>query len=319
MAQPTLSDVHIQTALTDLSIAYRQSMPSVATRLFPRIVVGKKSDKYYIWDKADMWRSEISGARAPGSHFDRAGIRLSSDTYTSEQYALEYKLPDEVLANQDAGVDLEMTAAEYLVQQHNLKMDLAFATAYMTTTAGWTSGTLTGSNKWSAPGGLPVTDVQEAVRLIIAALGDTGGHRMVGVCGRIVEARLLANSQVTNAIINVQAGTVANVRSNLAAILGIDELIVADRMRNTAKEGATASYSPVFDDDLLIVAVPKSPGLLTAAAGYTFAWNEGGRGDMYVERYRDELTKSDILRSVSHWGFEQTGAGLGVFFSDCVD
>jgi hypothetical protein len=152
-----------------------------------------------------------------------------------------------------------------------------------------------------------------------AALGDSANHRMVGVCGRIVEARLVANATIRATLTGVMAGTVATVRTNLAAILGLDELIVSDRNYNTAVEGVTASYSPVIDDDILIVAVPNSPGLMTPSAGLTFAWNEGGRGNLYVERYREENIKSDILRTVSYWGFEQTGAALGVFMADVVD
>lgn len=317
MALPTLSDVHIQAALSNLSIAYRQSAPPVATRVFPLIPVDKKSDKYYIWDKGDMWRSEIRGARAPGTHFDRVGLRLSTDTYVSEQYALEYLLPDEIVANQDAAVDVETTAAEYLVAQQNLKMDLAWATAYMSSGAGWGSGSAVA--KWSTTAGKPTTDVTGAVRTIRRAIGATQGHRFVGVCGTIVEVAALNNADVMDRLKYTGPATVENIRQALAAVLGLDELIVVDREYNTAKEGVTASYSPVVDDDLLVVAVPTSPGLMTSAAGMTFAWNEGGKGSMYVQRYRSEEVMSDVLRNVAHWGFKQTGAALGVFFSDITD
>lgn len=316
MAQPTLSDVHIQTALTDLSIGYRQDRPSFVERLFPRVVVSKQSDKYYIWDKGQMWRRSIRKKRAPGAAFDRAGLTLSTDSYISEQYPLEYPLPDEVIANQDAAVDVEMAATDWLYDQTMLEMEYQWATAYMTTSAGWGSGTKTA--KWSTTS-TPVKDVAGAVRTIRSSLGASASHRFVGLGGTIVETALIGNADIAGRIQYVQRAGAADIRAALAAVLGLDDLIIADRVYNTAKEGATASYSNVIDDDFLIVAVPNSPGLMTPAAGYTFCWDEGGRGDMYIERYRDETIKSDILRSITYWGFEQTGAALGVLFDDVTD
>lgn len=315
MAQPTLSDVHIQTALTNISIGYRQDKPSFVERLFPRVVVGKQSDKYFTWDKGQMWRREVK-RRAPGSNFRRAGLILSSDSYASEQYALEYPLPDEVLENQDAAVNVEMAANDYLYDQHMLELEYQFATSYMTTGAGWTSGTKTA--KWSTTS-TPVKDVTGAIRSIRSALGSSASHRFVGLGGTIVETALIGNADISARIQYVQRAGAADIRAALAAVLGLDELIIADRVQNTAKEGATAAYSPLIDDDFLIVAVPTTPGLMTPAAGYNFCWNEGGRGDYYVERYRSEEVKSDVLRSIAYFGLKQTGAALGVLFDDVTD
>jgi hypothetical protein len=74
----------------------------------------------------------------------------------------------------------------------------------------------------------------------------------------------------------------------------------------------------VFDNDFLIVAVPVSPGLSVPAAGYTFAWDENGRGDMYVETYREEQKKATVVRAVCYYDQKQTGTDLGVYFDNAV-
>lgn len=316
MGLPTISQVHIQSALTDLSIAYRQDVPAISDRLFPRVSVNKQSNKYYVWNKGDMWRAEAR-KRAPAADFARVGIRVSTDNYSAVQYALEYLIADEIKANSDAGIDLESTAAMYLVDQLNLQKDLDFAADFFTSSSGWASGTV--GTAWdNVSSGTPVTAIVGAITSIRRALGGSNNHRLVGLGGVKIRSALLLSDQVRDRTKYVQAGTYAALEGALAGALGLDELIFSEREYNTAKEGRTASYSPVFDNDFLVVAVPRNPGLSTPAAGYTFAWDENGRGDMYTEMYREENKKADVLRAVCYYDQKQTGTDLGVFFNDPV-
>lgn len=317
MTQPTPQSVHIERALSDLSVSYRQDKPSVAERVFPRVVVDFQSDKFHVWNKGDLWRRSVT-KRAPGTKFNRSGVGLSSDSYKAEQYSLEYALPDENRKNADAALDLGMTATDYLYDQLMLEQDMQFATDYMVGGAGWNVGALA-ADKWSAANSTPIKDVQLALRTLRRALGASSNHRMVAVCGTLVETRLLSNTDITGKLTNVQVGTIDAIRAALAAILGLDELIVADREYNSAAEGKTASYLPVIDDDMLIVARPNAPGKNVPAAGYSFCWNEEGKGDMYVESYRDETIKSDVYRGIAYYDLKQVASGLGVLFADCVD
>lgn len=316
MPLPTLSQVHILTALSDLSIAYRQDAPAISDRVFPRVSVDKQSNKYFVWNKGDMWRNEAR-KRAPAADFARVGIRLSTDTYSCEQFALEYPIADEIRANSDAAVDVEMTGAMYLVDQLNLQKDLSFAADFFTSSSGWASGTV--STAWdNVASGTPVTNITNAVRDIRRALGASSSHRIIGLGGAKIRAALLTSDQVRDRTKYVMAQTQQALENSLAGALGLDELLISEREYNTAKEGRTASYSPVFDNDFLVVAVPTAPGLNTPSAGYTFAWNEGGRGDLYTEIYRDENKKSDILRALCYYDQKQTGTDLGVFFNNPV-
>lgn len=316
MATPTLSNVHIQAALGDLSIAYRQDRPPVSDRLFPRVSVTKASDKFFVWDKADMWRAEAK-ERAPGTLFPRAHLRLSTDDYRVRQYALEYELPDEIGANADAVLDIQETATMFLTDQLSLIKDIKWAAAYFTATAGWTTGTV--GTAWdNVASGTPIRDVNAAVQTIRDALGSTNGHRIVGIGGTKIRSALIGSAEVRESVKYVSAATQLTIEGALAPVLGLDELIIDGRQQNTAKEGRPAVYAPLFDNDFLVLAVPRTPGRNTPAAGYTFAWDEGGRGDTYIEMYRDELKKQDVLRAVTYFDQVQTGTALGVFFANPV-
>lgn len=319
MPSPTSRDVRIDSALTDLSIAYRQEMPPASDRIFPVVRVDKQSGKYFTWDKADLWRNNAR-KRAPADLFARIKLTLSSDTYFAEQFGEEYVLPDETVANAESIVNLERTGTNVIVDNLALTKDISFATDFMKSGVWGTDKTgTTHFVKWNDATSDPSGDVLEARRVLKRATGGTASVRMVGVTGTLVETRLLNHPDAIDRIKYTQAATVDQVRQILAAWLGLDELVVVDREYASSGEGVTDAFSPVVDDDLLVVAVPSAPGIEVPSAGYTFVWDESGRGDMYVETYRDEPIKSDILRGVTYFDHKLVVAALGYMFVDAVD
>ena len=319
MPLPTLNDVSpVNQLLTDLSVAYRQDAPAVSDIVFPRVRVDLPNGTYFTWNKADRWRRQMF-KRAPGDVFKRGALRNGTDTYLTEQHAMEYKLPDEIRrAGAQNGIGWDMVITSTLQEQLALEKDLDFAADFMTSGSGWQSGTQ-GAGKWSAANSTPVKDVVGAARLIKRAIGASRNYRLIGIGGNIVETALLSNSDIATRIQYVQASTVDAIRNVIAAALGIDQFIVVDREYTTSKEGAaTATYAPVIDDDFLLLAVPNAPGIDTPAAGYTFEWDDGN-GVSYVEEYRDETVKSDIYRAIEQYDQKQVDPNLGVFFVDAVD
>ena len=57
MPNPTISSVHTNRPLTNISIAWRQAATDfVADRVFPIIPVQKQSDLYYVYDRSYWYR-----------------------------------------------------------------------------------------------------------------------------------------------------------------------------------------------------------------------------------------------------------------------
>ena len=78
MPSPSLSMVHVDSALTDLSVAYRQDAAAfVAERMFPNVPVTFKSDVYYRYGQADF-RRNAAKERGPSTRADRKSTRLNS-------------------------------------------------------------------------------------------------------------------------------------------------------------------------------------------------------------------------------------------------
>jgi hypothetical protein len=111
----------------------------------------------------------------------------------------------------------------------------------------------------------------------------------------------------------------------LAELFGVDEVIVAGGVQNTAEEGAAADNVGFIVDDTsaLLVYAPASPGLNVPTGGYTFAWVglipgiDRATGGV-IARYRDELAHSNIFEIRTAYDTRIVAADLGVFFSRAV-
>ena len=78
MPQPTRSDVHVNAPLTQISIAFLQDMSGfVARKAFPSLPVKKQSDRYYVYDKKQWFRSDAR-IRAPGTESAGSGFTVDN-------------------------------------------------------------------------------------------------------------------------------------------------------------------------------------------------------------------------------------------------
>ena len=64
---PKMQNIHIDRALTNMSVAYMQDADVfIAGKVFPIIPVQKQSDLYFIYEKEDFFRDEAA-ERAAGT------------------------------------------------------------------------------------------------------------------------------------------------------------------------------------------------------------------------------------------------------------
>ena len=78
MPNPVFSDVHIQAALTQVSVAFIQDESHyIADRVFPIVPVVHQADKYFIWNKGDFFRDQAQmRADATESAISARGLAL---------------------------------------------------------------------------------------------------------------------------------------------------------------------------------------------------------------------------------------------------
>jgi hypothetical protein len=313
MALPTVNDVQaVDPVLQNMLVAYAQAETRfVALRAFPAMSVDKDSGTYYLFDKK-YWFQDGLQERAPGSHFARAGFGVSTATYVTQQWAREFPIPDEVSANAQFDYDLARAGVEWLAQQSFIRKERAFAADFMVT--GVWSTTNTTDTDWDDSGGVPVTNVRTAGRTISAATGYSPNKLIVG---EIVYDALLVNAQIAGRLQYSTQMTMATVENVLAAVLGVDEILVSRGSYNSANEGQTASMAAIIDDDALLIYSAESANALTATAGKTFVWNPGG-GAGAQSQYRDDTVDSTIVKHKEQWDQKVVAADLGYLWTDIV-
>jgi len=318
----TTSEVHVDQALTNVSIAYAQDQNSfVASRIFNSINTSQLSNKYHVFDK-DQWLRSEAGLRATGAPTRGANFTMSTGTFSCQQYGVHMDVDDYVAANADAGVDILTSATQYVTEKLLQKRDEVFAAAAFTTstwTGSTTGGDITPGTKWSASGGTPIKDIQTQQDAVHA---KTGRKPNVLLLGKDVYTALRDSDDILDRVKYSERGIVTT--DLMASLFGVDEVIVAGTILNSAAEGATAVYtSPVFTaDDALLIYRPQNPGLLTPAAGYMFSFTGVAGADQYeglrTLRYRMDQNHSERIEALSAFDFKVTGADLGAWFDGAV-
>lgn len=310
MAMLSPSAVHIDAPLTNLTIAFLQDANGfIADRVFPKVSVSKKTDKYYIYNRADFNRTGQVQARAPRTQAVRVGMSLSTDTYSADVFSLATDFDFQTLANEDAALDIRSAGAQMLTHQLLIDREIKWATSYF---AGgiwgtdWdgvaSSPTSVQVIQWSDyTNSTPIVDVTNIMRTV--QLKSGGFKPNVMVVGKAVRdtlvnhptilARLNGGATVTNTALVTDA--------KLAEIFGVEEFLVMETVKNTAAEGLTESNSFIGGKLAGFYYRPRSSGLMIPSAGYTFTWDElenaSGHG-ISIKSYRGDYLAIDGVAEV---------------------
>tara|TARA_R110002020_G_scaffold64898_3_gene171765 strand:+ start:2960 stop:3925 length:966 start_codon:yes stop_codon:yes gene_type:complete len=320
MPQPTASDVHVNAALTNISIGYMQEANHfIADKVFPIVPVSKQSDRYFVYDEGDFYRSEAT-LRAPGTESAGAGFDIdNTPSYYAGVYAVHKDIDDQIRANSDAAIQPDRDATLFCTQQLLIKRELVWA-ANNFTTGKWSADIAGGgllNGVWSSAGSTPIEDVDKQADTI---LKQTGYKPNVMCVGADVHRVLKNHPDVLDRIRYTQEGIVTE--DLLASLLGVDKYLVLRATQNTAQQGAANSMSFIgAADDALLVYAPENPGLMVPSGGYHFAWNGylgAGPQGQRVKRFRMEHLAADRVEGEMAFDAKLTSAALGVFFNGCV-
>lgn len=315
--QPTPSDVHVNAPLTSISIAFMQSQSEfIADKVFPLVLVTKQSDRYFKYDKGNWFRAKAQ-KRAPSTESAGSGFTIdNTPTYFCDVYAFHKDVDDDTRANADAAIDVDRDATEFVTRDLVLKREITWAAKYFiasTWTGSSTAGDITPGVLWSAGGSTPIEDLRTQLRSV---KGKTGYRANKVAMGDPVWDTLQDHPDFLERIKYTQTAIVTT--ALLAAVLGVDEVLVGGAIQNTAVEGAADALSFLFDNDVLVVYAPSSPGLMKPTGGYTFGWNARVGGAMRVLRFRMEHLKSDRVEGEMSYDQKLVAAEMGAFFLNCI-
>lgn len=321
MPQPTASDVHVNTPLTQISIAFMQEARNfIATRMFGTIKVSKQSDRYFEYLRADWNRSEAR-KRAPATESAGSGWNLdNTKSYFADVYAIHKDIDRQIRQNADPVINMDRDATMYVSHQLLLRMDKLWASDFFTTsvwTGSTTGGDITPGTLWDVGGSNPIDDITEQS---ISIQKKTGFKPNKLALGMEAYDTLRNHPDITDRIKYTQTAVVTT--DILAPLFDVDEVVLARSVENTAAEGATeASDFIVSGKDALLAYDNPNPSILTPSAGYVFAWTGfDGAGPMgqRIKRFPMEPLSSDRVEGEMAVDMKVIAAELGVFFNNVV-
>lgn len=290
MATPDRSTVHIDNALTNISVAYR-NMSYIADRIFPSVPVQHISNKYWVFTKADWYRDE-AGIRAPGTESQEVDYTVATGNYTCLEYAAAKVVPDETVMNADTPLRPLVEATELVTSKLNLRKekdvaDLVFGTSW--------SSSATPSTVWSNDTSDPVGDVNTAVDTIVQAIGRLPNRSVIG---RGLWRHLLKHPDLLDRIKGAAGpGSPAILtQSTIAALFELEEINVGTAVIDSAIEGASSNRGYVWGNHMLIAYVSPTPSLLTPSAGYIFQFKS-----RQVNRFRLDTRHADKIECLENW------------------
>lgn len=331
MPQPTVSQVHVAAALTQIATAYVQDQAFyVADLVFPIVPVQHQTDVYFAFSKNDFFRDEAQ-IRADTVESAGTGFNLTSTgTYSAKVWALHSDIGDQVRRNADPAVPLDIAITKLLMQKMRINKDRTFATTFLKTglwgtdntgTAGGTPGTTTPPFWNDDANGDPFTDIALGQTTI---LQNTGFEANTLLLTFPVYQALRKHPLVVDRIKYTTRADASKITPELlAGAFDVDRVIVSKAVYNSAVENATGSFSFICGKNALLCYSAPAPGIMIPTAGYTFAWsgltnlnNMGIRVNQIPMPWRGLGT----VRTEAEMAFDMQAIGtdLGYYFNGIV-
>ena len=273
---PNRADMHIDKALTNISVKYFQDPENfVADKVFPSVNVQKQSDRYFVYKKEDWFRDDAQeralGTESAGGDYDID----NTPTYFCKKYAFHKDVFEEDRANSDNPLTPDEDATEFVTDKILLNKENNFVRNFFKTGV-WGQdltgdATAAGANQVVYWDDYANSDPIKDISAIATRMSELTGKRPnVLTLGRRVYDALKQHPDFLDRIKFTQKGVVTT--DLIAELLDVEKVLVADAIQNVAAKGKDADMKFILGDHALLTYTTKTPKLKTATAGYTFVW-----------------------------------------------
>jgi len=318
--QPTHTDVHNDKILTNLLLAY-----SFTDVIWPEVAGivptnGRESDKFYVFDKKHALSKDAS-VIAPGDPAPIRGFTVSTDDYTTNEYAISTFIADRTIKNADAPLkqQLRNAAAAACMDDIQRLMEYDCAAAFFTTevwdtdiTGHASTDDATNDIQWSDPdSSTPIDNVIDGKDTIQTNAGRSPNRMVIG---QQVWNELQRNPEILICLGAQERGFVTI--DMLAQFLELDKVLVGKAVYNSANIGQDVSISRIWGKHALLYYYNPAPAMMSPAACYTFQAQP-----VQVRRWREDNSmhrKVEFVEASIIQGYEVTGTDLGYFWSGIV-
>lgn len=281
--------VHTDSPLTEMAVQYR-NRDYIADAVMPVLPVNKKSDIYYQFKPDTMFnvaQTQITSAEAKPNRV-AYGLDTTGSYNCVPQGLLDF-IPAEEIANEDDVLDVETTSVDVLSNALMLAREIRVAgIVFNTSNYGSNTSALSGGNRWDTSTSDPVNDINLMLRTPLvrpnALIFGEDAWDYLRVHPKLIQYIISRPSAAGLG----QTPLTANAEM-VAAAFEVERVIIGRARYNTAREGATASYSKIWGKKCAAIRIePKPNKRRTQTFGYTFRWNIAG-AQMNVQKFIDPM------------------------------
>jgi len=310
---PVLGQVHIDQALSDLSIMYMNEN-LIADDVFPPLPVAKRSDKYFVYSTSAFLSTSGTDAkgnplsiRRPGTEAASIDYAVSTDNYYAEKLSLKSLVSDEELAYADNPLQPDIDATYLVTERIKLDNEVQVANKVGTRAnynAAYQEQLTTGSTgtswaQYASANSNPFTDLKNGRIQVIKGIQRNANTLLLTVDS----ARTLADHPLYKDLYKFTTIEGQTVSGLSKTIRGLD-VIEGFQQKNTQAENPTgaATTGDVWVDDqgqnmALVYYRTSNTGPRTMHFGRTFEAPDettGVRG-FQVRRYRWEILNGQYI------------------------
>lgn len=280
-----VADVHIDSALANYAAGYRM-YDGIADKVAPIVPTPKASDKYFTWDKNDVFQQAEDLIVAPGGAVKEISPRLSNTSFSTVGYGIASAVPTELTANADAPLKPEMAAVRRCMNAILLGHEVRVATASLLS-SNWTGGYVAAATaKWN--GGAtsnPIGDIYTAIESSLTpvhaiVMSERTWHDFVT---NAAVQKFVASKIDIPPLPNAQAGTTVSIADKFSAILGLPPILIG-RVKYLS---AAATYSYVWGNSVVLInndpTIPSDGQTISTFKNFRWSGADSGVPDGTVQ------------------------------------
>lgn len=309
-SNPTVTQVHINAALTNVMVQLMGGGPFMVNEAWPIIPVKKESDRYFV--DIDRGYLNLKGAdtfRAPGMVAQNFDYDIESDSYECVEHALKRPVADRIRENADDPLKSDLDAIRKMCHAINLKFEDEFHTAAFTLALYPAGHIIVATAPWdNVVTSTPEQDIDLAKLAVAEGSGVAATdmiipeaiYRELKVHPDVVQY-MVAHNQAVN---RLQTGQLPQYLYGL-------RVHVPGVIYDAANPCQDAEIMQLYDDCAVVVFYREAnPGTQTATWGAQFRHIRNGEGPCRVRQWRDEpaealVNEVSILnhpKVVNQWG-----------------
>ena len=241
-------------------------------------------------------------ARAPRGHYNRGDWEYERGQFSTDEFGWEEPIDDaerSLLESEAPGIADEVAtrrAWNHIMRAQEKRIaDAVFNATTFTTVTGDVT------NEWDdADNATPIEDVNDARETIRSACGLLPNALIIGW-------KTFQNLKNCDQIVDRLKYTFPGIDLNrmnseqLAAVFNIPRVLIGGAVYDSSGKGIATSVSNVWDPEYaMLTRVATGRDLTEPCIGRTFLWTEDSPQNPIVESYREDQTRSDIIRVRHH-------------------